>query len=109
MTDYTAGGGSTIVWMLFWAVLGFFVYDGLNGALAMIVLSFLFGLAALLSIIPVVGVFIQYYVSITYILPFIINLTGITATWLTTTMLVVSIIMGIIITAMTTFVLLKSL
>ncbi|MCK9577133.1 MAG: hypothetical protein M0R51_14610 [Clostridia bacterium] len=89
---------SPLLMTLFWCVLGYFVYDGINGAIAIFALSFLYSAAALISIIPGIGIIIQYYVSIYLILPFIIELTGITVSWLTTAMLVVSMIYGVIIT-----------
>jgi hypothetical protein len=65
------------------AALGYFVYGGINGALAIFVLDILSGLAVLLGFIPVVGVLLTYMINDLFVFPFVFNLTGITATWLT--------------------------
>jgi len=82
--------------------MGYFVYGGLDGALAMIVLYLLLGVVALLSLIPFIGIVLQYWVSTQITIMWIISITGIYATWLTTLMLIVFMIMGTILCGMTT-------
>ena len=43
------------VLLVLWAVLGYFVYGGMDGALAMILLSIVLGLAVPVALIPFVG------------------------------------------------------
>lgn len=70
-------------WTLLIAALGYFVYGGINGALAIFVLYSLSGLLALLGFIPVLGVILTYIVNDLFVFPVVFSLTGITATWLT--------------------------
>jgi hypothetical protein len=83
--------------ILLWMLLGYFIYGGVDGALAMGLLGLLYALSILISLIPFAGIFIQYYVMIDVIFPYICEITGITATWLTTVMFAVNLIFGILV------------
>jgi len=94
-------GGAWLLIML-WAALGYFVYDGFSGMLAIIILCVLYRLAMLFAFVPFVGVIIQGLVMYFLIQPFVFEVTGITATWLTTLIFWVDIVIGGIITLLMT-------
>ena len=97
--------GGTWLLIILWAALGYFVYNGLTGVFAMIILGVLFGLVILLASIPFVGVVIQGLVMYFLIQPWVFDFTGITGTWLTSLIFWIDIIFGCIITlVMTLFV-----
>jgi hypothetical protein len=87
------------------AGLGYFVYGGMNGALAMVVVWFIYQLCLLLALIPFIGVFIQAFVTFNYAWPWVAQLTSVGASWLTTLMFVVSVILGIMVTIATSLLL----
>lgn len=95
--SYSGAGGAFVFFTM-----GYFVYGGLDGAIAMIVLYLLLGAVALLSLIPFIGIVLQYWVSTQIVMMWIISIAGIYATWLTTLMLIVFMIMGTILCGMTT-------
>ena len=107
MTDGTnSGGGIGTGWALIilWTALAYFVYDGIEGAIAVVILGVLFGLAILIALIPFCGVVIQVLVMYFLIWPWVSNFTGIEATWLTLLIFWVDVILGIFITLVTTLV-----
>jgi len=87
---------------ILFAALGYFVYDGVSGALAMLILTILYALAGLLSIIPFAGAAIQWAVMAYAINPFVFHLTHIHYTWLVSIAFWVYLAFGIIITAIMT-------
>jgi hypothetical protein len=92
-----------ISWLLtiLWVALGYFVYGGFSGALAILVLSLLFSVTILVSLIPFVGVVIQGLIMNYWIVPWTFGVTGITATWLTGIIFWINIIIGLIFTIIT--------
>jgi len=90
--------GSEWTLIILWAALGYFVYNGLKGVFAMLILSILFALATFLALIPFVGVLLQGLVMHFIIAPWVFEFTGITATWLTSLIFWIDIIFGCIIT-----------
>jgi hypothetical protein len=92
----------SVVVSLVFMILAYFVYDSWTAALAIFVLNFLGGLTILIGIVPLAGVFLQYWIYTDYLLPFIFDLTGIYATWLTTTILAIDIFFGALFTFITT-------
>ena len=65
-------GGFTI----FFSALGYFVYGGLQGALAVFILTFSLGILAIAGLIPVVGNIIYWNVAKGMLMPKIFVLTG---------------------------------
>jgi hypothetical protein len=92
-----------ISWMLtfLWTALGYFVYGGFKGALAILILSILFDIVLLAGLIPFVGVVIEGLVMNYFIMSWVFSITNITATWLTNMMFWVNIIFGLIFTVIT--------
>jgi len=70
-------------WTFFLSTLGYFVYGGLGGFLAIFLYVLLMGLTIILSLIPLFGIPLQVATAIWLIEPFIFNLTGIHGTLLT--------------------------
>jgi hypothetical protein len=81
-----------------WTALGYFVYHGLAGMLAVLALSILYSLATLLALIPFAGVVLQGLVMHFLITPWVFELTGIEATWLTALVFWVDIALGCFLT-----------
>ena len=105
MTGTSAGGGIETGWLLIvlWGILAYFVYDGVGGVLAIVLLGILFALSTILALIPFgMGVVAQVLVMKFVILPFVLDLTGLSATWLTGVMFWVYIVLGIITTIVIT-------
>jgi hypothetical protein len=70
-------------WTFFLSALGYFVYGGLGGFLAIFLYTILMGLTIILGFIPLVGIPLQIAAMIWLIEPFVFNLTGIHGTLLT--------------------------
>jgi hypothetical protein len=93
-----SGIGIDFLLVLLFGALGYFVYHGVGGALAMVILTILYALASLLSLIPFVGAFVQWLVMSYAIKPFVFHLAHIHSTWLTFVAFWVYLGLGIIIT-----------
>jgi len=97
--EYAYGGiGIDFLLILLFSALGYFVYHGVDGFLAMLILTILYALATLLSLIPFAGAFFQWLVMTYAIRPFVFHLTHIYSTWLTSVAFWVYLGLGIIIT-----------
>jgi len=94
------------VLLVLWAVLGYFVYGGMDGALAMILLSIVLGLAVPVALIPFVGFIVYAFLAYYVILPWVIDLTKIDPTWLTSLIVLVDVVMAGLITFATSIVVL---
>jgi hypothetical protein len=98
---FNAIGG--IIGLIVFACLGYFVYGGISGSAATVVVCFIYGLTAIIALIPYVGFIAQIATIHFFVWPWISELTKIQATWLTTVLLILTIISGFIYTASTTF------
>jgi len=92
------GLGFDFLLVVLFGALGYFVYHGVGGALAMVILTILYALATLLSLIPFFGAFVQWLVMTYAINPFVFHLTHIHYTWLVAVAFWVYLGLGIIIT-----------
>jgi len=92
------GLGFDFLLVVLFGALGYFVYHGVGGALAMVILTILYALATLLSLIPFAGAFVQWLVMTYAINPFVFHLTHIHYTWLVAVAFWVYLGLGIIIT-----------
>ena len=97
---YTGIGIDFFLVLLFGA-LGYFVYHGVDGALAMVILTILYALATFVSLIPFAGAAIQWAIMTYAINPFVFHLTHIHSTWLTFVAFWVYLGLGIVMTALT--------
>ncbi len=96
------GLGLDFLLVVLFGALGYFVYHGVDGALAMVILTILYALATLLSLIPFAGAFVQWLVMTYAIKPFVFHLTHIHSTWLTFAAFWVYLGLGIVITIIMT-------
>lgn len=95
--------------IVIFAIAGGFVYGGLDGALAMVILSILLAGAGTLSFIPFAGPILQWFVSLEIIFPGFQNLTGIEPTILTFIIFGYEMFLGIIFCATTTFYIIRKI
>jgi len=102
-------GAGGLSFFLLMAVLGYFVYGGTGGFVAMFILTFAYTLSCLLALIPFIGVFAQGLIMFYLVNPWFFGFTGITATWLTWFAFVVYVIVGILVTIITSAWALKKL
>ena len=93
-----SGIGIDFLLVLLFGALGYFVYHGVGGALAMVILTILYALASLLSLIPFAGALVQWLVMTYAINPFVFHLTHIHYTWLVAVAFWVYLGLGIIMT-----------
>ena len=102
-TNITYENGITSIGLiLISGILGYFTYDSVDGALGMILLTFLFSLSIFLACVPFCGVVIQAVVMHFLIIPFVLNLTGLEQTGLVTGFFCVYLVMGLLITVLMT-------
>jgi len=86
-----------LLFTILFTVLGYFVYDGVRGALGIFLLCLLYNIFVLLSVIPFGGC-IGQAVLMVIVSPKILDLVGLYPTWLTATMFWIYLIYGIFIT-----------
>jgi hypothetical protein len=84
-------------------VLGYFVYGGIKGALAIILICLIYDLSTYISLVPVCGFILQGLVINNYIWPWVSEFMGIGPSWLTTLIFWAAIIMGFFTTCAITF------
>jgi len=87
---------------ILFAALGYFVYNGVSGALAMLILTILYSFAGLLSLIPFGGAAIQWAVMAYAINPFVFHITHIHYTWLVGVAFWLYLAIGIVMTVLMT-------
>lgn len=92
---------NSLIVILLIAVIGYFVYGTIDGALAIFILTTLGGFVAILGLIPFVGAILTYFVYIDFMQPFVFSLTGIGATWLTLVLYWFYMILSVILTVAT--------
>lgn len=89
---------------ILFSVLAYFVYgNSISAMLGMFILVIGSFLTTLLSLIPFVGVIIAWFANTIYTYPAIMDFVGITPTWLTTLLLIFHTMLGVIITAITSY------
>jgi len=98
----------TIATIIIFGIIGYFVYDGsIDAAIAVMALSLVVGLVTLLSLIPIVGWVISVPLSYYWVIPAMLEMTGIEYTWLITIIFVLNVILGFVITTFMTVVIIK--
>ncbi|MCK5433034.1 MAG: hypothetical protein KAJ03_09830 [Gammaproteobacteria bacterium] len=112
MSEQNTSGTITFgikLWIVY-AIIGYFVYgNSINAALGVLLLSFAVGIINILSIIPIVGWIAALALNWFYVMPKILEFVSLDYTWLITLIFVISAILGFIITAMTTGVILLAI
>ncbi len=72
-----------IGWTLIWTLIAYFVYGSVELALSVALFNILLSVALLLSIVPVVGTPIYYFIATVKIIPFVYSVTQLYPTWIT--------------------------
>jgi hypothetical protein len=108
VNDVSIGG--SFGFSFFLAALGYFVYGGLDGAVAIFLLSLAIGFLSLLGFIPVLGVGVFYWIATGWAFPNIMAFTHLAGySWLTAAILYLYLFLSIIFTIISTFVILATL
>jgi hypothetical protein len=93
----------TIITIIIFGMIGYFVYDNsIDAAISVMLLSFVVGLVTLLSLIPIIGWLISIPLSYYLVIPAMLEMTGIEYTWLITVIFTLNVLLGLLITAFTT-------
>lgn len=79
------------------AILGYFTYGGINGALAMVVMYFVVSFTTLFALVPYAGIFVQNYVTTGYVFPYLFTVTGTYPTVLTDAIYVIFLVFSVFI------------
>lgn len=84
--ENTSGGGAggTIILLVLLGALGYFKYDGLDGALATILYGILFiAIFSLMGLIPLVGQIVYCIAGYFWLSPLVLGFIGIEPSWVT--------------------------
>ncbi|MFA5755095.1 MAG: hypothetical protein WC909_01875 [Candidatus Paceibacterota bacterium] len=92
---FDKGYAELIILFILFVSLGYFMY-GVDGVFAIAILYMICLLLILLCYIPFIGIILQYWISMKIVLPLIISITGIESTWLTTIVIIYTMILGFI-------------
>jgi len=98
----------SLFYTILFSILGYFVYGGISGLMAMLALCLIYDLAFYLSIIPFGGCIIQALVMI-LISNKLFNITKIYPSWLTTCVFWCYLVCGIVITILVTAIVIANL
>jgi hypothetical protein len=93
-----------LIFVVLFTALAYFVYNGVEGALAVLILCILYSLASFIAFIPFVGIILQVLVMRYFIDPFVFNLTKIHSTWLISAIFTVYVVAGAFFTLIMTMV-----
>jgi len=88
-------------------LLAYIVYGSFDGVMGILILNILFSFSVMIAFIPFVGFLLHYVAMKGMILPFVLSATGIGETWLTTLLLVIYVIIGLLTTVVSTKMFLK--
>jgi len=77
--------------------IGYFVYGGWNGFMAMLVYEAVLGLSTILSVIPFIGVILVVFIDYFWLMPSVFSLTGIGETWLTIVVFLIVVTISLIV------------
>ena len=83
---------------LLFALLGYFVYDGLDGLIGILLLSICFTGLLLVALIPFLGAGIELALMWWVVMPKVLSFVGLGETWLTSLMFVAYALSGCILT-----------
>ena len=92
--------------ILLFSAIGYFVYGGLHGFFGILILGILIELVSLLGLIPILGIILYWFVSKTYIIPWVLNLTGLTSTWVINMLFVFGLLVAIFLSLVALFLIL---
>ena len=89
------GGGLLLI--LFFAILGYFLYGGIQGFFGIILLGIIMTILLILSLIPYIGGIIYLFLNWFFIIPAIMDFTGLWWTWFITIILILFTVCSMII------------
>ena len=89
------GGGLLLI--LFFAILGYFIYGGIQGFFGIILLGIIMTILLILSLIPYIGGIIYLFLNWFFIIPAIMDFTGLWWTWFITIILILFTVCSMII------------
>jgi len=69
------------IWILMTGIIGYFEYGSLDGALGMMLLTFVLSLLAIAGILPLIGQLVYIFLGNFYIIPAILEFTNLEKTW----------------------------
>lgn len=98
------GSSGISVFFIIAVILAYFQYGTLQGVLFVALYYLLTGFAAALSLIPFVGVILYYFVSASAVTPWLVSFTGVQTSWVTDIIFWAYLIVGVVLTAITTVV-----
>ena len=105
----TIMGIGVLVWSILWGVIAYFVYgNSIDMGLVVFLLNFVYSLLSILSIIPIIGVPL-YLVCMQSVYIWVVNLTGLTTSWVTYWIWGINTLGAVIINVIVTIVLLIAL
>ena len=105
--DVSPAGTFTI--LLITGILGYLVYDcDVTSAIGVVGISIVVGLVTLLSLIPIIGWVISVLLSYYWVIPSMLEITGLEYTWLIMAIFVANVFLGLIITTTMTAITIKT-
>ena len=75
------GLSHNLLWMIIFGIIGYFKYNSIDGALGMVLLTFILGFLAIVGLLPFIGQVIYAYVSYFHIIPMVLEFTHLEKTW----------------------------
>jgi len=105
MTETKRTGGNGLLFLILTMILGYFVYGTVAGALGMglLYITLLFFIV-ILSMIPLIGWLISAIISYVFVIPMLLNFTGLYWTWLVSTIFVFHLIVGFMVSVAILFI-----
>jgi len=97
------GGGSSFSLLLLFSAIAYFVYGTLDGAIAIFIYDAVISLASYLGFVPFVGWLLYWFVA-SAVTTFVLDLTGIGVTWLTSLIFWIGFVFSFIFCAITTII-----
>lgn len=82
------------------AILGYFVYGNIEGAIGAWLIYIVVGMGVLLCIVPIIGFFVYYFLAKYWIIPKLLILTNLHQTWLISLIFYVDLAIGLILTVL---------
>ena len=107
--NFGVSPAGTFTILLITGILGYLVYDcDVISAIGVVGISIVVGLVTLLSLIPIIGWVISVLLSYYWVIPSMLEITGLEYTWLIMAIFVANVFLGLIITTTMTAITIKT-
>ena len=107
--NFGVSPAGTFTILLITGILGYLVYDcDVTSAIGVVGISIVVGLVTLLSLIPIIGWVISVLLSYYWVIPSMLEITGLEYTWLIMAIFVANVFLGLIITTTMTAITIKT-